>query len=242
MPETLPNDLIEHFRAFELLDDDAPMRGFVRVIRCGIRDWQRLYEHPALGFDKPFDVRFAKAVVKTLGHLVGTDAEILFGYAEHGEFSLLLNADVDGSNHGGRWLVSRIASNSAAKLSLLLGDLALFDVHLYQFPSPELARIYFQWRQQCQERLSLDRWVFHALHTKTGDEQTAQTIVADLGTEEKLEILVQHEMQFDEVPVWQRRGAGVYWQNRESEADKSLLVDTTLPTGDAYSEYLKMFL
>jgi tRNA(His) guanylyltransferase len=240
--ELAPDELLEHFRAFELLDDDASMRGFRRVVRCGVRDWSKLYEHEALGWDKPFDVRFAKAVVKTLSHLVGSDPDMVFGYAEHGEFSLLLGGAEDSNNGTGRGLLSRVASNAAGKLSLLLGDLALFDVRLYQFPSPELARIYFQWRQRCQEQLSLDRYVWHALAQGSGDEAHAQTIVETLANEDKYEILGQHEVVFDEIPIWQRRGAGVYWQAGLDDEDPSLMVDTTLPDGNEYGEYLKMFL
>jgi tRNA(His) 5'-end guanylyltransferase len=240
--ELTPDELLEHFRAFELLDDDMPMRGFKRVVRCGVRDWSKLYEHAALGFVKPFDVRFAKALVKTLSHLVGSDADMAFGYAEHGEFSLLLGDTENASNGSGRVLLSSVASNAGGKLSLLLGDLALFDVRLYQFPSPELARIYFQWRQQCQEQLSLDRYVWHALATGSGDEAHAQNIVETLANQDKREILEQHEIVFEKIPLWQRRGAGVYWQAGIDDEDPSLMVDTTLPDGKDYVEYLKKFL
>lgn len=237
-----PDKMIEHFRAFELLDDDTSMRGFKRVVRCGVRNWSKLYEHAALGFDKPFDVRFAKAMVKTLSHLVGSDPDVVFGYAEHGEFSLLLGGVDDAGAVSGRGLLSRVASNAGGKLSLLLGDLALFDVRLYQFPSPELARIYFQWRQSTQGQLTLDRHVWHALATGSGDESHAQIIVETLANEEKYEILGQRELTFENLPIWQRRGAGVYWQAGSNGEDPSLTVDTTLPDGDDYGEYLKKFL
>jgi tRNA(His) guanylyltransferase len=240
--------MLEHFRAFELLDDDTSMRGFKRVVRCTVRDWSKLYEHAALGFVKPFDVRFAKAVVKTLSHMVGSDPDLVFGYAEHGEFSLLLGGVEEQSGviatatATGRGLLSSIASNAGGKLSLLLGDLALFDVRLYQFPSPELARIYFQWRQRTQLQLTLDRYVWHALAKGSGDESHAHTIVETLANQDKHEILEQNEIVVEEIPIWQRRGAGVYWQAGVDDEDPALMVDTTLPDEEAYGEYLKMFL
>ncbi len=240
--ELAPDDLQEHFRAFELLDDDAPMRGFKRVVRGTVRDWDKLYEHAALGFEKPFDVRFAKALVKSLALLVGSDPDVVYGYAEHGDFSLLLGGAEDKDAPTGRSLLSKVASFAGGKLSLLLGDLALLDVRYYQFPSPELARIYFQWRQRCQAQLSLDRYVWHALATGSGDEAHAQTIVETLANEDKQELLDQHKILFDEIPVWQRRGTGVYWQAGIDDEDPSLMVDTTLPSGEEYGDYLKMFL
>ncbi len=241
----MSDTLIEHFRAFELLDDDEPMRGFTRVVQCSLRDWEQLYEHEAFGFELPFDVRFAKAMVKTLSYLVGTDAELVYGYAEHGEFSLLLsngNGDEETTRESARRLVCRLASNAAARLSLLLGDLALFDVRLFQFPSPELARSFFLWRQKQQRELSLDRHVRHMLVTSGQDAQVVREMVADFGEEEKLEILHQHEISYEDLPIWQRRGAGCYWRNGAGEEPPELTVDTTLPVGEQYGSYLSKFL
>ena len=40
----MKDPLLEHFRSFALLDDDAPMRGFRRVARCVLPGWQALLE------------------------------------------------------------------------------------------------------------------------------------------------------------------------------------------------------
>ena len=135
----------------------------------------------------------------------------------------------------------RLASNAAGRLSLLLGDLALFDVRLYQFPSPELARTFFLWRQQCQRGLSLDRHVRHVMIEKGQEPEMVETMLADFGEEEKLEILHQHEISYEDLPIWQRRGAGCYWRPSEDEAPPALTVDTTLPVGEQYANYLSRF-
>lgn len=234
--------LRDQFCAFELLDDDEPLRGFVRVVQCALRDWDRLYEHEAFGFAKPFDPRFAKAMVKTVSHLVGLEATIRYGYAEHGELSLLLGSGETSPGETSRRMICRITSLAAGRLSLLLGDLALFDSRLYQFPSPELARSFLMWRQGCQRTVSLNRNVIHVLTSNGQDPLTARGIVADLGDEEKLEILSQHGKSFDTLPLWQRRGAGCYWQEATGEEPPTLTVDTTLPVGEQYAQYLSRFL
>lgn len=249
----MADTLTDQFRAFELLDDDEPMRGFHRILRCSLRDWERLYEHEAFGFEQPFDVRFAKAMVKTLSFLVGTDEELEYGFAEHAELSLLLNgtdapeAEAESEAEAGaepttaRGVVCRVASGAASRLSLVLGDMTRFDVRLYQFPSAELAKTFFLWRQQCQRRASLDRHVAHLL-VKNGQElDVVRGMVADFGEEEKLEILTQHEVSFEDLPIWQRRGASCYWR-KSGDAPPALTVDTTLPVGDQYTDYLGRFL
>ncbi|MDY0000137.1 MAG: tRNA(His) guanylyltransferase Thg1 family protein [Polyangia bacterium] len=238
----MPESLRDHFRAFELLDDDEPMRGFVRVVQCALRDWDRLYDSEAFGFSKPFDQRFAKAMVKTVSHLVGTEPFIRYGYAEHGEFSLLLASDDGAPGETSRRLICRLTSLAAGRLSLILGDLALFDSRLYQFPSPELARGFLLWRQECQRTVSLNRNVLHVLTQNGQDPLSARGIIADLGDEEKLEILAQHGVRFDALPLWQRRGASCYWQPEPGDGPPTLAVDTTLPVGDQYAQYLDRFL
>lgn len=237
----MQRDLLEHFQAFELLDDDEPMRGFKRVVRCVLRDFAVIMEHPDFSFEKPLDLRFAKSMVKTTSHVLGTDTDVLFGYAEYSEFSLLFGS-ADDEEGGGRGMLSRIASNAAGKLSLLLGDLALFDVHLYQFPSPELAKAYFLWRQRCHLNLALDRYVRHVFSGEAEDRDRVEMIIADFGEEEKIEILAQHEVDFEALPGWQRNGAGIYWQAGMEDEEPALMVDTSLPGGREYAEYLDMFM
>jgi hypothetical protein len=194
---------------------------------------------------------------------VATDADLEYGFAEHAEISLLLNGggwtdeeDNEGEDEGedqqkagpkavgmdnARGVVCRIASSAAGRMSLVLGDLARFDVRLYQFPSAELAKTFFLWRQQCQRKVSLDRHVAHLLVSNGQEPEIAKTMVEDFGEEEKLEILSQNEVSFEDLPIWQRRGAGCFWRTRPDEPP-ALTVDTTLPVGDQYSEYLSRFL
>jgi len=237
----MPESLAEQFQAFELLDDDEPMRGFQRVARCSLRDLEVLYSHEAFGFEQPFDVRFAKAIVKTLAYLVGSDDAVLYGYAEHGAISLLLTPATDEAKETSRQILTRLASHAGSQLGLILGDLAIFDVRIYQFPSPELARTYFLWRQRQQRGLTIDRHVRHALTSSGQDRETAESILADLGEDEKLEILAQYDVSFEDLPIWQRRGTGCYWRAGLDDEPPTLTVDSTLPVGEMYAEYLGQF-
>ena len=234
--------LLEHFQSFALLDDDTPVRGFRRVARCVLPGWQRLFDHPGLGFEKPFDARFGKAMVKAVSHVVGSDPGVSYGYVEHGEFSILLSSAGDDGQGDGRALLCQLASQAAGRLSLLLGDLAPFDVHLFQFPSPELARAYFVWRQGCNRQVFIDRYVRHLLLANQREEAEAAAIMEDLGDEEKREILSQNQVDLDTLPPWQVRGTGVFWQPGLDEDEATLMIDTLLPADKEYAAYLRTFL
>ena len=238
----MKDPLLEHFRSFALLDDDAPMRGFRRVARCVLPGWQALLDHPGFGFEKPFDPRFGKAMVKAVSHVVGSDPGVAYGYVEHGEFSILLSASGDDGQGDGRALLCQLASQAAGRLSLLLGDLAPFDVHLFQFPSPELARAYFVWRQSCNREALIERYARHLLQANGREEQEALALLEDLGPEERGEILAQNQVDLETLPPWQVRGTGVYWQPGLDEDGASLTIDTLLPNGKEYGEYLRTFL
>ena len=71
---------------------------------------------------------------------------------------------------------------------------------------------------------------------------------------EKNELLSQAGTNFNDVPLWQKRGTGLYWENYEKDAVNKLTgekvgaarrrirIDTELPNRDEYSEFIRQFL
>jgi tRNA(His) 5'-end guanylyltransferase len=67
---------------------------------------------------------------------------------------------------------------------------------------------------------------------------------------EKNELLFQAGVNFNDLPAWQRRGTGVYWETYEREGynpklDQTVLatrrrlkVDRDLPIGDEYATFI----
>ena len=61
--------------------------------------------------------------------------------------------------------------------------------------------------------------------------------------EDKLGILEENEVDWDGLPSWRRRGAGIHWSDTNEEGDgPALVIDANLPEADAYRELLKRFL
>ncbi len=72
-----------------------------------------------------------------------------------------------------------------------------------------------------------------------------------MSVSDKNELLFRRGINFNEVPLWQRRGAGVSWENFEKQGmdprtgeatmaqRRRAHVDAELPIGEAYSAFLR---
>ncbi len=188
------------------------------------------------GFEKPYDSRFGKAMLKTLSHLC-TALGCTFGYAERAELSLFAIA----AGGDARRLLLRIGGEASAKLSLLLGQVLTFDAHLFELPDLDAASEYFRWRQEETNAVAIDRYCVHVLSGSGADSAAVPRILDGLGVEEKVELLRQNALEFSQVPSWQRRGATVRVrppQGDDGDGVARLLVDLNIPAEEELRAYL----
>ncbi len=226
--------LPEQITPFEVFADRPLSTGKPLVAHLvGRRFEERLEEER---YNRPFDAGFQKALLKTLAHLAGT-LGCSFGYADRTD--LLLYATSQGSD--ARRLMSRLAGEASAKLSLLLGDVATFDARLFEVPSLELTREYFRGRREKAEAAALERHAAHVLGQTVADPRAIPTILDGLNLEEKAELLRQHGVEYPSLPSWQRCGAAVYLIAEEGRGPR-LVIDLKLPEESRYAEYLSRYL
>src|SRR5262249_5967777 len=194
--------MADKLSGFEVFTDRELKVGHPIVARLVGRKFDQLLEHGA--YEKPYDPRFGKAMVKTLSYVAAT-LGASFGFAERTELSLYALAN------GGdaRRLLSRIAGEASGKLSLLLGEVATFEARLYEFPAHDVALEDFRWRQEEAHVLSIDRYCVHVLSQSGADQTAVPRILDGLGPDEKVELLRQNALDFSTVPSWQRWGAVV---------------------------------
>jgi tRNA(His) guanylyltransferase len=229
-----PPLLPEQITAFEVFADRPLAIGKPLVAHlAGRRFEERLDEDR---YSRPFDAPFQKALLKTLAHLAGT-LGCSFGYADRTD--LLLYATSQGSD--ARRLMSRLAGEASAKLSLLLSDIVTFDARLFEPPAVDLAREYFRQRRERAETSALERYAAHALAQSVADPRAIPTILDGLNPEEKIELLRQHGVDYPQLAPWQRYGAAVYLV-AEAGAGPRLVVDLELPEAPTYGEYLSRYL
>jgi tRNA(His) guanylyltransferase len=182
------------------------------------------------------DAEAAKGLVKTAAHLLGASLGAVYAYAATGEIDLILRPAVPPPSPRG--LLALLAAQASAKHSLWQGKLATFDVRLYEFPRADLLQNYFRWRQEEAEARLLDEICAETL-SSAGMEASA---LVGMGPDEKRELLRRTGMDWDAFGPWQRRGVGVYHSTDPGSVDHELVVETDLPGGDSYQQFLTKFL
>jgi tRNA(His) 5'-end guanylyltransferase len=231
--------MADKLAAFEVFPDRELKVGHPIVARLVGRRFDQLLEQGP--YDRPYDARFGKAMVKTLSYVAAT-LGASFGFAERADLSLYAIAN------GGdaRRLLSRIAGEASGKLSLLLGEVATFEARLYEFPSHDQALEYFRWRQEEASAVSIDRYCTHVLAQSGADATAVPRILDGLGADEKVELLRQNALDYAQVPSWQRRGAAVRITPVENGHGGNglgrLIVDLNLPEEDGWYDYLRQAL
>jgi tRNA(His) 5'-end guanylyltransferase len=149
-----------------------------------------------------------------------------------------------------RKILSVLAGEASARFSLLLGTVASFDCRVSQLPSPELVVDYFRWRSEDAHRNALNAHCYW-LHRSQG-RSVAETTASlkGLSVSEKNEFLFQHGINFNDLPAWQKRGVGLYWEEYDRPAEnpvtgekvaarrRRIRRDLELPQKEAYSSFL----
>ena len=56
-------------------------------------------------------------------------------------------------------------------------------------------------------------------------------------------MLFERKINFKDLPSWQKRGVGFYWENynKDGATRRRLKVDMELPVGDAYGSFVTQF-
>lgn len=223
-------DLSDKINPFEVLSAKELTEGRPIVARLTGRRFEELFESE---FERPFDARLGKVLLKTLAHLCSA-LGASYGYCERTEMSLF----AVGGGGEARRLASRIGGEASAKMSLLMGRVMTFETRLYEFTCADEVWEYFHWRSQESQASALTAYCTQVLTVNGSDPQAVPMILQGLDPEEKVELLRQNALEYQRVPAWQRLGAAVF-VSQESGPPGRVVVDLNLPDGDAYPDYLK---
>lgn len=103
-------------------------------------------------------------------------------------------------------------------------------------------------------RNALNSWCYWTLREAGLEPQQATRQIAGLNLAAKNELLFQHGVNYNELPLWQKRGVGVYWTPVEKTGTHPLTGETSittrrvlktdleLPMKDAYSHFIEQLL
>ncbi len=246
-------ELDTRMRVYETALDYSVLPNIYMVARLDGRNFTRLTKE-IHQFTPPFDDRFRDYMLATVEHLMTCGFKIIYGYTQSDEISLLLDIEENTFSRKLRKLNSVLAAEASAKFSLLLQDLGCFDCRISQLPNMELVVDYFRWRQQDAYRNSLSSHCYWCLRREGHSFSKATSMMSGLSQANKHELLFQHGINFNDLPTWQKRGSGLYWQEYQKtgynpKTDEKTIVtrnkikqDLQLPMKDDYSQFIRELL
>lgn len=237
------NDLDSRLRALECFHALKVLPGTWPVLRLDGRGFSRLTE---TRFEKPFDPRFHDLMCRTAEALV-TELGGLYAYTESDEISVLLPRETQLFDREVEKLVSISAAVASGAFTLGLGACVQFDSRIWVGAQPELVVDYFRWRMADAARCALNGWAYWTLRKAGQSVQDATARLAGQSTAYKNELLFQAGTNFNDLPAWQKRGSGLYWETYEkqgwnpklgttvSATRRRLVINRELPLGDDYA-------
>jgi tRNA(His) guanylyltransferase len=208
------DELDERMRIFETAYDHCVLPGIYIVARLDGRSFTRLTKE-VHKFVAPFDERFRDMMLVTVEHLMHCGIDITYGYTQSDEISLLFSYEESSFGRKLRKLNSVLAGEASAKFSLLLDDLGCFDCRISQLPNVKEVVNYFRWRNEDAHRNALDAHCYWCLRGDGHGATKATSMMKGLSVGDKNELLFQHGINFNNLPNWQKRGTGLYWEEYE---------------------------
>ena len=245
------DDIDRAMRVFETAIDPIVLPDVWPIVRLDGRSFHQLCARPELGLERPFDERFRDAMAATARHLMDCGFRAVFAQTHSDEISLLLHREDTTLGRRMRKVLSVLAGEASACFSLALGELAAFDARVSQLPTEELVVRYFRWRQADAHRNALNGHCFWLLRRQGQSVREATARLRCATVADQNELLFQHGINLNDLPAWQRRGIGIYWQvytktgvdPRTGETKQTqrrrLYTEMDLPMGDVYASFIR---
>ena len=223
------DELDSKMRVFETAHDRSVLPGMFLVARIDGRNFTRLTKE-VHKFEAPYDVRFRNMMIETTTHLMNCGFKAIYGYTQSDEISILFHPNITTFDRKIRKYNSILAGEASAKFSLLLQDLACFDCRISELPNVNLVVGYFRWRNEDAHRNALNAHCYWLLRKEGQSVKQATSALNRLSVAEKNELLWQRGINFNDLPLWQRRGTGLYWQSYEKTGTNPLTQEVVTTT------------
>ncbi|NHQ85041.1 guanylyltransferase [Iodobacter sp. HSC-16F04] len=208
------NDLEQLMRPYETISDYSVAADIYMVARIDGRSFTTLTKETGL-FEIPFDIKFRDLMIETTKHLMNCGFKVIYAYTESDEISLLFDLNISAFNRKLRKYNSILAGEASAKFTLLSQTLAAFDCRISQLPSKQLVVDYFRWRNEDAHRNALNAHCYWILRKEGLSKSKSNSLIESKSSEEKKNILLNRGIDFENLPLWQKRGVGLYWDQEE---------------------------
>lgn len=242
-----PGELETRMRALESFRTLRIQPDAWTILRLDGRAFTRF---TAQRFSKPFDVALRDLMIEATTALL-RDFQGLYGYTFSDEISVVFAPGWDIFDGRLEKLVSVSAGLVSATFTRACGEAAHFDSRVWQSNRQDEVIDYFRWRQSDAARCARHGWCYWTLRRAGMDEAEATRLLERRDANQQKDLLSEHGIDFTQVPLWQRRGVGIYWQGYEKAGYDPVQGKTVqahrrkiecqlhLPAAEAYSEFLR---
>jgi tRNA(His) guanylyltransferase len=242
------DELEKQMRALEWFHAFRCLPGAWVVLRLDGRGFTKFTERE--GFEKPFDFKF-QGLMRQTAQVLLEELQGIYAYTESDEISLLFQPDWDLFDREVEKLVSISASIASATFSLAYQGRAYFDSRVWLGTNKGQVVDYFRWRQEDAARCALNGWCHWTLRKEGKSPAAAMAELQGQSVAFKNELLFQRGINFNDLPLWQRRGTGLYWEAYEKAGyDPIRQVEVTairrrvkivedLPMKEAYEKFIR---
>ncbi|HBN76337.1 MAG TPA: guanylyltransferase [Planctomycetaceae bacterium] len=244
------DDLDKRMRIYETSADICVLPGMYMVARLDGRSFTKLTKETCQ-FETPFDIRFRDLMTATAKSLMECGFRVIYAYTESDEISILFDLDEQTYGRKLRKYNSTLAGEASAQFSIMLGQPASFDCRISQLPSEVLVVDYFRWRNEDSVRNALNAWCYWTLRENGKDKEQATKQLIGISVSQKNELLFQYGINFNNLPNWQKRGVGLYWEEYDKSSinpmtsqtvitsRRRIRLDYDLPIKDAYGQFVQ---
>ena len=243
--------LDQKMRAFETTNDRCVLPEVYMVARIDGRSFTRLTKE-ICKFEAPYGAKFRDAMLETTRSIMQCGIGVSYAYTQSDEISLLIERDETAFSRKLRKMNSVLAGEASATFSLAVGEPAAFDCRISELPNKTLVVDYFRWRAEDASRNALSSYCYWSLRKSGMNARSASKLLLNKTVADKNELLFREfGINYNEIPTWQKRGVGLYWENYEKQSvDPRTILQTTatrrrirtdfeLPMNNEYSEYIR---
>lgn len=163
-----------------------------------------------LSLEKPFDEKFNQVMTDTTQHLFNTGFKVIYGYTQSDEISLLIHKNDNTFSRKIRKINSVLAGEASAFFSLQFQEICVFDCRTIAIPNQEMLLDYFCWRQEDSHRNSLSAYCYWTLRNNGSNAKQATEKIEKMSQADKNELLFQFGINYNNLPLWQKRGVGIF--------------------------------
>lgn len=203
------NELANKMKKLEEKNDIAIPKDSYIICRLDGRGFSKLTKE-ILPIDKPFDPCFAEDMVNTVNHVMQCGFDVIFGYVQSDEISLLLSFGDNTFNRRLSKITSVLSGEASSFLTLELLHKVSFDCRVSELSSREEVVDYFLWRRSDSQRNCIQGYCYWKLIEQGYSGKRGQRVIKNLSYEDKINFLKTANIDYHTVPNQYKYGTGLY--------------------------------